>query len=98
MTEASRALAEQINAQIDVPDGMRHVGWFCEHPFHWEAPHKREPLHMVRKTTKSGNVKAVVKESVNKSLSFGEYDFDMNPAARRPWCPAAVPVFIKEQS
>jgi hypothetical protein len=86
--EAPRAEADAINQAVEVPDGMRHVGWYCEHPLRNQPPFGRVSEHRRHKNNKRGYV---IDKTVGKALTFGNYDSDIA-------CPYRVPVYINDSS
>lgn len=82
--EAPRAEAEAINQTVETPEGMRHVGWYCEHPLSNQPPWERLTKHRQRANNKRGWKWT---KNTSKSLSFGDYDSELG-------CPQRVPVYI----
>lgn len=89
MSEADKVRMDQYRDSINVPEGMRLVGFFCEHPLvrvgdDWT----REPHHT------RPNPKRVrgwsFDKNVSKSLQFGDYDFEL------PLCQQAQPMFVRD--
>lgn len=86
--EAPRAEAEQVNSAVETPEGMRHIGWYCEHPFRSQPPWDRLTKHRTRTSKNKRGWK--YEKNVGKSLSFGDYDMDLG-------CPQRVPIYVREQ-
>lgn len=85
--EASHVKADEINAQVVTPAGMRHVGWYCQHPTRREPPYDRETVHRSPSFKNKRGWK--LDKNVSRSLSCGDYDYDIH-------CPQRVPVFIAD--
>lgn len=85
--EAPRDRIEAVNQTVETPDGMRHVGWYCEHPLSSIPPFGRQTEHRRRKNNKRG---WSVEKNTAKALNFSDYDQDI------PICPQQVPVFIRD--
>lgn len=80
---------------IEVPDGMVHVGWFCDHaPSQYDRVKRRWRRENPHREWRCKNGEYSVKKnhSVGGSLAFNRYQH--RPQA----CPLAVPVFAHEGS
>jgi hypothetical protein len=86
--EAPHEEADAINQTVETPEGMRHVGWYCEHPMSRKPPYERLTEHRERANNKRG---WKLKRNTGKALSFGDYDMEIG-------CPQRVPIFIKDAS
>lgn len=87
--EARHVLADAINQNVEPPEGMRHVGWYCEHPVSRKPPYERDPAHREHSSKNKRGWK--VAKNTSRSLSFGDYDTELA-------CPQRVPIFIRETS
>jgi hypothetical protein len=83
--EAPHAQAAAINQTVKPPAGMRHVGWYCEHPRSAEPPYERLVKHRRFKNNKRGWTED---KNVSRSISFGDYDADT-------LCPQRLPVYTE---
>jgi hypothetical protein len=83
--EAPRAEAEAVNQAIEAPEGMRHIGWYCEHPLSSNPRWERLTKHRKRANNKRG---WKYEKNTSKSLSFGDYDMDLG-------CPQRIPIYVK---
>lgn len=85
--EAPREKIEAVNQAVDTPVGMRHVGWYCEHPLSNKPPYGRLTEHRERKNNKRG---WTVSKNTTKAVTCSDYDHDI------PVCPQQVPIFIRD--
>lgn len=82
-----------MNAEdVEVPEGMRLVGWFCEHPLRRVADEdgywSSKPWHRRRNHRNKRGWSE--EKNTTKALHFPDPD--------QPICPQAVPMFIRDDA
>lgn len=85
--EAPREKIPTVNQAVTTPTGMRHVGWYCEHPLSNTTPYGRLTAHRSRKNNKRGWTES---KNTSKALTFSDYDQDI------PICPQQVPIYVND--